>query len=50
MTFPSPAEREALPYRSKKALTGAVRLTEFPGPICAPAAAPMSPAADRWGW
>ena len=36
MTFPSPAEREALPYRSKKALTGAVRLTEFPGAdLCA---------------
>ena len=36
VTFPSPAEREALPYRSKKALTGAVRLTEFPGAdLCA---------------
>ena len=36
VTFPSPAEREALPYRSKKTLTGAVRLTEFPGAdLCA---------------
>ena len=36
VTFPSPAEREALPYRSKKALTGTVRLTEFPGAdLCA---------------
>ena len=31
VTFPSPAEREALPYRSKKALTGAVRLTAVSG-------------------
>ncbi len=29
--YPSPAELAALPYRSKKELTGAVRVTEFPG-------------------
>ena len=29
--YPSPAELAALPYRSKKELTGAVRITEFPG-------------------
>ena len=29
--YPSPAELAALPYRSKKALEGAVRITEFPG-------------------
>ena len=28
--YPSPAELAALPYRSKKELTGAVRITEFP--------------------
>ena len=34
--YPSPAELAALPYRSKKALEGAVRITEFPGAdICA---------------
>ena len=29
--YPSPEELAALPYRSKKALTGPVRITEFPG-------------------
>ena len=29
--YPSPAELAALPYRSKKALEGAVRISEFPG-------------------
>ena len=29
--YPSPAELAALPYRSKKELTGTVRITEFPG-------------------
>ena len=29
--YPSPKELAALPYRSKKALTGPVRITEFPG-------------------
>ena len=29
--YPSAEELAALPYRSKKALTGAVRITEFPG-------------------
>ena len=29
--YPSPEELAALPYRSKKELTGAVRITEFPG-------------------
>ena len=34
--YPSSEELAALPYRSKKALTGAVRLTEFPGAdLCA---------------
>lgn len=31
ITFPSPAELEALEYRSKKALTGRVRIVSFPG-------------------
>ena len=29
--YPSPAQLAELPYRSKKELTGAVRITEFPG-------------------
>ena len=34
--YPEPAELAALPYRSKKALEGPVRLTEFPGAdLCA---------------
>ena len=34
--WPSPEELAALPYRSKKELTGPVRLTEFPGAdLCA---------------
>ncbi|MCI8524708.1 MAG: alanyl-tRNA editing protein [Oscillospiraceae bacterium] len=34
--YPVPEELAALPYRSKKALTGAVRLVEFPGAdLCA---------------
>ena len=34
--YPDPEELVALPYRSKKALTGSVRLTEFPGAdLCA---------------
>ena len=34
--YPSPEELAALPYRSKKALEGPVRLTEFPGAdLCA---------------
>lgn len=34
--WPTPAELAALPYRSKKALSGAVRLTSFPGAdLCA---------------
>ena len=31
ITYPSPEELEALEYRSKKALTGRVRITSFPG-------------------
>ena len=31
VTYPSPEELEALEYRSKKALTGRVRITSFPG-------------------
>ena len=31
ITFPSPEELEALTYRSKKALTGRVRIVSFPG-------------------
>jgi len=31
VTYPSPQELEALEYRSKKALTGRVRITSFPG-------------------
>ena len=34
--YPSPEELPTIPYRSKKALTGAVRIVEFPGSdICA---------------
>ncbi len=34
--YPSPEELAAIPYRSKKELTGAVRIVEFPGAdICA---------------
>lgn len=34
--YPSPEELPTIPYRSKKALTGAVRIVEFPGyDICA---------------
>ena len=34
IAWPSPAELEALPYRSKKALTGAVRIVSWPGADC----------------
>lgn len=34
--YPTPEERNTIPYRSKKALTGKVRIVEFPGAdICA---------------
>jgi len=32
--WPSPEELESIPYRSKKALSGAVRITRFPGADC----------------
>lgn len=36
ISYPSPNELEVLPYRSKKALTGKVRIVEFPGAdLCA---------------
>lgn len=36
ITYPGPDERKALPYRSKKELTGKVRIVTFPGSdICA---------------
>lgn len=34
ITYPSPEELAALPYRSKKELTGAVRIVAFPGADC----------------
>ena len=34
ITFPSPEELAVLEYRSKKALTGRVRITNFPGADC----------------
>ncbi|MBR3704324.1 MAG: alanyl-tRNA editing protein [Oscillospiraceae bacterium] len=34
ITFPSPEELAALPYRSKKELTGEVRIVAFPGADC----------------
>ena len=34
ITYPSPAALEALDYRSKKALTGQVRIVTFPGADC----------------
>lgn len=34
ITYPSPAELEQLDYRSKKALTGQVRIVTFPGADC----------------
>ena len=34
VTWPGPAELEAIPYRSKKALDGAVRIVECPGADC----------------
>ena len=34
ITFPSPEELKALPYRSKKELTGEVRIVAFPGADC----------------
>lgn len=34
VTYPSPAELEALDYRSKKALTGQVRIVTWPGADC----------------
>ena len=34
ITYPSPAELEQLNYRSKKALTGQVRIVTFPGADC----------------
>lgn len=37
ITYPSPEELEHIRYRSKKALTGQVRIVEFPGADCYPA-------------
>ena len=34
ITYPSPEELEHIRYRSKKALTGQVRIVEFPGADC----------------
>ena len=34
ITYPSPEELEQIHYRSKKALTGQVRIVEFPGADC----------------
>ena len=34
ITYPSPEELSALPYRSKKELTGEVRIVAFPGADC----------------
>lgn len=34
ITYPSPGELAALPYRSKKELTGEVRIVAFPGADC----------------
>ncbi len=34
ITYPSPEELKALPYRSKKELTGEVRIVAFPGADC----------------
>ncbi len=34
ITYPSPQELEHIQYRSKKALTGQVRIVEFPGADC----------------
>ena len=34
ITYPSPEELEQIRYRSKKALTGQVRIVEFPGADC----------------
>ena len=34
IAYPSPAELEALPYRSKKELSGEVRIVTFPGADC----------------
>lgn len=34
ITYPSDEERKTLPYRSKKELTGAVRIVTFPGADC----------------
>ena len=34
ITYPSPAQLEALDYRSKKALTGQVRIVTFPEADC----------------
>ena len=40
--YPSPEELPAIPYRSKKALTGPVRIVEFPGwDICACCGTPV---------
>ena len=48
--YPEPDELAHLPYRSKKALTGAVRLVQFRDIDCAPAAAPMWSAPVRSDW
>lgn len=34
ITYPSPEELEHIPYRSKKELTGQIRIVEFPGADC----------------
>ena len=50
ITWPTREELAHIPYRSKKALEGPVRLTGFRARICAPAAARTSCAAARSGW
>lgn len=42
ITYPSKEELEKLSYRSKKELTGQVRLVRFPGSISVPAVERMS--------
>ncbi|MFR3922264.1 MAG: hypothetical protein ACLTYN_10160 [Dysosmobacter welbionis] len=49
ITFPAPDALARLNYRSKKALTGQVRIVAFPGADCCACCAPTCAGPVRWG-
>ena len=49
ITFPAPDALARLNYRSKKALTGQVRIVAFPGADCCACCGPTCAGPERWG-